>query len=93
MEHTRVVRSLGAERTHVADIPSGLFAGYRHLGSDFVGVQLPIITRCGAELRRRDNAAVCMAPGTRVLCSRCRRLTGIERAAAGNNESPVPLVR
>lgn len=90
--HTRVVRNLGANRTHVVDVPADLFAGYRFLGSDFVGVQLPVVTRCGSEIRGRDSAAVCMEPGTRVSCSRCRRLTGVEVAGAGNNEPPVPLI-
>lgn len=89
--HTRVIRNLGASRTHVADVPTALFAGYRHLGSDFIGVALPIVTRCGSELRGRTSAAVCMEPGTRVSCSQCRRLTGVEAAADGNHESPVPL--
>lgn len=91
--HTRVIRNLGANRTHVADVPAALFAGYRFLGSDFVGVALPIVTRCGSALRgRTTSAAVCMEPGTRVSCPQCRRLTGVEVAADGNNESPVPLV-
>lgn len=91
---TRVIRNLGAGRTHVADVPAGLFVDCFHLGGAFVGAQLPIVTRCGTELRGRDSAAVCMNPGTRVTCSRCRRLTGIERAADGNNESPVsPIPR
>lgn len=89
---TRVVRALASERTHVVDIPAPLFAGYRLFGADFLGVQLPIATRCGSVLRGKDSAAVCMEPGTPVTCSRCRRITGVETAGSDNNRAPVPLV-
>lgn len=79
---TRVVRALGANRTHVVDAPAALLGRYQMFGSEFTGIATPIITRCGAKLS--GGAVVCMESGTRVGCSRCRRLTGVEAAIANN---------
>lgn len=83
--HARVVRALGANRTHVADAHPDQFHVCRWLGATFIGLSLPLATRCGALLRGRNSAAVCMEPGTRVTCARCVRLTGIERAGDDNH--------
>lgn len=83
---TRVVRALAAEKTHVVDAPEALLGRYRMLGSEFTGIDTPIVTRCGAKLG--GGAVVCMEAGTRVACSRCRRLTGVGVAAADNTAGP-----
>lgn len=86
---SRVVRTLGSERTHVAVVPVGQFGTYTWLGAEFTGVSLPLVTRCGAELAAHHRVAVCMKAGTRVRCPRCRRLTRLERAPEGNELPPV----
>jgi hypothetical protein len=83
--YTRVVRALGASRAHVVDAHPDQFRVCRWMGSSFIGLSLPLATRCGALLRGKDSAAVCMEPGTRVTCAQCRRLTGIERAGDDNH--------
>lgn len=80
---TRVVRAIGAERVHVADAHAGQVRVCRMFGSTFLGLELPLATRCGAVLRARD-VAVCMEAGARVTCAPCRRLSGVDRAAEDN---------
>jgi hypothetical protein len=86
--HTRVVRAFGSEVTHVVDAPTGQFADMFFVTS-FVGIDTPVVTRCGAVLRSAHRAAVCMMAGTRVKCSRCKRITGLTVAPAGNELLPT----
>lgn len=85
---TRVVRAHGSEKTHVVAAPAGAFDRYSWLGSPFVGIALPLATRCGVQLRGTTSAAVCMRAGTKVRCVQCRRLTGLTEAAEGNGDMP-----
>lgn len=77
----RVIRALGSNRVHTADLPPALIGRWAFLGTQFTGAAGPIVTSCGACLR---DVVVCMKEGTRVSCSRCLRLTGIEAAGPDN---------
>ena len=81
----KVIRDLGASVTHVAGVMPGQLRCFRVLGSPFIGVALPIATRCGSILRRKDSAAVCMNPGTKVSCRSCRNLSQLTVAPDGNH--------
>lgn len=86
--HRRVVRAMASSQLHVVDVPEGQFGAYRWIGSAFIGIQMPVITACGAQLRGRHDAVVCMKPGSKVTCSRCRRISGVDRAPGGNQCAP-----
>ena len=92
--HTRVIRALGSGTTHVADVHHSTFHNAVFVGP-FVGVEMPVATRCGSLLRGREarDLAVCMKAGTKVTCSRCRRLTGIAVAAEGNEHALARTLR
>jgi hypothetical protein len=83
----RVFHAWGSDVTHVADIPSGLLMAFEICGKPVTILDLPIVARCGAVLRR-GAFGVCMRAGTRVHCAGCRRATGIEVAPAGNELAP-----
>lgn len=85
---SRVIRTLGSGRTHVADVHPDQLEYCTWIG-DFTGVTLPLATRCGAILRCRTGVAVCMKPGTQVRCPRCRTVTGIHEASADNTTTAV----
>jgi hypothetical protein len=51
--------------------------------------EFPLATRCGVILRCRVGAAVCMKPSTRVSCTQCRRITGINETPADNTDLMV----
>ncbi|MGH3781740.1 MAG: hypothetical protein ACRDRO_14240 [Pseudonocardiaceae bacterium] len=80
----RVVRRLGSEQTHVADIHPDQLHAASHRGKEFTGVTLPLVARCGALLRDTTGTAVCMRPGTPIRCSRCSRITGLTEACDDN---------
>lgn len=89
-ETTRVVRALGSSRTHVVTVPVGQLCLDEFIRL-YVGVAVPVVTRCGSVLRDgQERAAVCMEPGTKVRCAQCRRITGVTVAAGDNMQRPAP---
>jgi hypothetical protein len=84
--HTRIIRALGSDITHVAVVHIDQFDSFTFIGADFIGVQTPLITQCGANLR--SGVTVCMKSGSKVKCSRCRRITGILLANENNELIP-----
>ena len=88
--HTRVIRTLGSNRIHVAEVPAGQFTEGWFVQS-YLGVETPVVARCGALLRDADRPVVCMNPATKVTCARCRRITGIVVAADDNRVAPAEV--
>jgi hypothetical protein len=86
--HTRVVRALGSSVTHVIEAPTSQYVDM-FFTTSFIGVLIPVATRCGAVLHCSFGVAVCMEAGTPVKCSRCRRITGITTAPAENGVLPA----
>lgn len=87
--HTRVVRALGSSKVHVVDVISDQLQQFTIADVLCTGIELPIATRCGAMLRRNaSKLAVCMNPTTRITCSRCRMVTGMQFAKPGNQDVP-----
>jgi hypothetical protein len=86
MPEMRVVRNLRSGLVHVVEVESTFqYNVCQFLGSPFLGVLTPVLTECGTELRGKGSAAVCMEPGTKVKCARCRRISGIEQAPETNH--------
>lgn len=89
---SRVVRAPGSERVHVVETPAGQFVTGSFLNTPYLGVAVPVATRCGSVLRdSAKHPVVCMEAGTRVTCPRCHRITSIGRAAATNTDDPRGL--
>jgi hypothetical protein len=81
----RVVRNFGSTRTHVVDVPPGSLAELTMIGRPFTAVDFPVAALCAAVLRSAEGYGVAMKEGTRVHCPACRRISGLEVAAAGNH--------
>lgn len=79
MFHT-VVRGIGSEMTHVVEVHVASRVALSMIGSPFTGFYPPVATKCARTLRAQ--AMVMMTAGTKVKCSQCRRLTGIEEQTA-----------
>ena len=89
---TRVLRRLGSDVQHVADVMPSSFTGGAMLGRRYTGVIAPVAARCGRVLRSR-TPLVCMRPGTRVTCRACARISGTTDASSTNSEFPNGVTR
>lgn len=76
----RVVRRMGSDQTHVAEIDPAVGFIASAFGGTAEWIPTPVASRCGAVLRDSVGAVVSMRPGTPVRCRRCRTITGVERA-------------
>lgn len=79
---TRVVRNIGSGRTHVVVVPPTSLSEWSSFGAPFTGIALPLVARCGVRLR--GQVAVCMQPGTRVVCRACQHISGVTEADEDN---------
>ncbi len=86
----RVVRRLGSDRTHVVDVPVSAPLPMEFMGHACTGIRTPVVAVCRTELRDRTGAVICMNPGTRIRCTTCTRLTGIQVAPDDNTALAAP---
>ncbi len=90
---TRVVRKLGSDATHVADVLDTAIAGGWFYTS-YVGAETPLDARCGRTLwDGQGRPAPLMRAGSKVTCRKCRKLTGIDVAAQDNETLPASAVQ
>jgi hypothetical protein len=76
----RVVRRMGSDQIHVAEVDPSVGFVADAFGSSAEWIPTPVAARCGVVLRDRVGAVVSMRPGSRVSCRRCRTITGVEVA-------------
>jgi hypothetical protein len=71
-----VLRRLGSDRQHVAEVPTNQIYATEFLGSPHAAVRGPIATKCGAVLRSTHSLVV-MREGTKVNCKACVAVSGL----------------